>query len=117
MEHISAAEALTVAAHAAEKQGAGNLLRVVLIVMVVGCVLVAWLLLRGYRQGNAQEPGDGSRDAGGGSGNAGDGAVGSGNAGDGAVGSGNAEAGSRDGEDGSRGGEERQGAAADGRDA
>lgn len=97
MEHISAAEALTVAAHAAEKQGAGNLLRVVLIVMVVGCVLVAWLLLRGYRQGNAPAPGDGSRDAGEGSG-------------DGAAGSG-------DGEAGSRGGEEPQSTAADGRDA
>ncbi|KUF20284.1 hypothetical protein [Streptomyces silvensis] len=55
MEHISAAEALTLAAHAAGKQGPGNLLRVVLIVMVVGCVLVAWLLLRGYRQGNERK--------------------------------------------------------------
>lgn len=41
---------LTEAASAAEQQGAGNLLRVVLIVMVVGCVLTAWFLLRGYRR-------------------------------------------------------------------
>lgn len=65
MEHISAAEALTLAAHAAGKQGPGNLLRVVLIVMVLGCVLVAWLLLRGYRQGGGGEDApraeDGSR--------------------------------------------------------
>ncbi|MGW7083688.1 hypothetical protein ACWGH2_09335 [Streptomyces sp. NPDC054871] len=47
------------AALAAKEQGAGNLLRVVLIVMVVGCVLVAWFLLRGYRQGaGADRPGD-----------------------------------------------------------
>ncbi|MFJ2694811.1 hypothetical protein ACIO5Z_01210 [Streptomyces rochei] len=39
---------LAAAATAAEQQGAGNLLRVVLIVMVVGCVLTAWFLLRGY---------------------------------------------------------------------
>ncbi|MCF2436509.1 hypothetical protein LV779_28365 [Streptomyces thinghirensis] len=38
------------AATAAEQQGAGNLLRVVLIVMVVGCVLTAWFLLRGYKR-------------------------------------------------------------------
>ncbi|GGV49398.1 hypothetical protein [Streptomyces spectabilis] len=50
MEHISPADALTLAAHAADKQGPGNLLRVVLIVMVIGCVLVGWLLLRGYRK-------------------------------------------------------------------
>ncbi|MFH8792621.1 hypothetical protein [Streptomyces sp. NPDC017941] len=62
MEHISAAEALTLAARAAGKQGPGNLLRVVLIVMVVGCVLAAWLLLRGYRQGN-EVRGSGGEDA------------------------------------------------------
>ncbi|GGT08272.1 hypothetical protein [Streptomyces chromofuscus] len=37
-------------AAAAQQQGAGNLLRVVLIVMVVGCVLTGWFLLRGYRR-------------------------------------------------------------------
>jgi hypothetical protein len=38
------------AASAAEQQGAGNLLRIVLVVMVVGCVLAAWFLLRGYKR-------------------------------------------------------------------
>ncbi|MGW5862194.1 hypothetical protein ACWFRJ_08480 [Streptomyces sp. NPDC055239] len=53
MEHSAAAHhwVTEAAASAAKEQGAGNLLRVVLIVMVVGCVLVAWFLLRGYRQG------------------------------------------------------------------
>ncbi|MFD9864920.1 hypothetical protein [Streptomyces alboflavus] len=73
MEHISASRALDLAAEAAEKQGPGNLLRVVLIVMVVGCVLAAWLLLRGYRQGNAQGSADGSRAVGDDSRAAGDG--------------------------------------------
>ncbi|MFF6977522.1 hypothetical protein ACFZAV_07200 [Streptomyces sp. NPDC008343] len=50
MEHNPPAGWLTEAANAAEQQGAGNLLRVVLIVMVVGCVLTAWFLLRGYRR-------------------------------------------------------------------
>lgn len=50
MEHVPAAGWITEAAAAAERQGPGNLLRVVLIVMVVGCVLVGWFLLRGYRR-------------------------------------------------------------------
>ncbi|MDG9719147.1 hypothetical protein [Streptomyces sp. DH24] len=50
MEHTPRAAWLAEAAHAAEQQGAGNLLRVVLIVMVVGCVLTAWFLLRGYKR-------------------------------------------------------------------
>ena len=49
MEHTTAAW-LTEAALAAQRQGSGNLLRVVLIVMVVGCVLTAWFLLRGYKR-------------------------------------------------------------------
>ncbi|MGW3492295.1 hypothetical protein [Streptomyces sp. NPDC001020] len=49
MEHINA-DWLTAAALAAERQGPGNLLRVVLIVMVVGCALAAWFLLRGYKR-------------------------------------------------------------------
>ncbi|MEV2249619.1 hypothetical protein AB0I94_03515 [Streptomyces sp. NPDC050147] len=60
MEHSAAAHhwVTEAAALAAKEQGAGNLLRVVLIVMVVGCVLVAWFLLRGYRQGaDAERPG------------------------------------------------------------
>ncbi|MEV6170442.1 hypothetical protein AB0L99_19710 [Streptomyces sp. NPDC051954] len=50
MEHNPSAAWLAGAANAAEQQGAGNLLRVVLVVMVLGCVLTAWFLLRGYRQ-------------------------------------------------------------------
>ncbi|WP_194236259.1 hypothetical protein [Streptomyces acidicola] len=50
MEHVTAARWITEAATAAEQQGPGNLLRVVLIVMIVGCVLGGWFLLRGYRR-------------------------------------------------------------------
>ncbi|MFF8655930.1 hypothetical protein [Streptomyces huasconensis] len=55
MEHNAGAVWLTEAAKAAERQGPGNLLRVVLIVMVVGCVLVGWFLLRGYRRGDEED--------------------------------------------------------------
>ncbi|MEV5881142.1 hypothetical protein AB0L74_00080 [Streptomyces sp. NPDC052020] len=51
MEHTPRTAWLAEAARtAAEPQGAGNLLRVILIVMVVGCVLTAWFLLRGYKR-------------------------------------------------------------------
>jgi hypothetical protein len=50
MEHIPAATWLTEASNAAQQQGAGNLLRVVLVVMVLGCALTAWFLLRGYKR-------------------------------------------------------------------
>ncbi|WP_191971507.1 hypothetical protein [Streptomyces luteolifulvus] len=50
MERHPVSAWLTEAASAAEQQGAGNLLRVVLIVMVVGCVLTAWFVLRGYKR-------------------------------------------------------------------
>jgi hypothetical protein len=50
MEHAPRTAWLAAAANAAEQQGVGNLLRVVLIVMVVGCVLTAWFLLRGYKR-------------------------------------------------------------------
>jgi hypothetical protein len=50
MEHIPAAAWLAEATSAAQHQGPGNLLRVVLIVMVLGCVLTAWFLLRGYKR-------------------------------------------------------------------
>ncbi|MGW5031480.1 hypothetical protein ACWEQW_09380 [Streptomyces nigra] len=50
MEHITAAAWFAEAAGAAEGPVSGNLLRIVLIVVVVGAVLTAWLLLRGYRQ-------------------------------------------------------------------
>ncbi|MEU5898148.1 MULTISPECIES: hypothetical protein [Streptomyces] len=55
MEHNPGADWLTEAAKAAEQQGPGNLLRIVLIVMVVGCVLVGWFLLRGYRKGASED--------------------------------------------------------------
>ncbi|MEU9335915.1 hypothetical protein AB0D49_22495 [Streptomyces sp. NPDC048290] len=50
MDRIPTTTWLTEAANAAEQQGSGNLLRVVLIVMVVGCVLTAWIVLRGYKR-------------------------------------------------------------------
>ncbi|MEU2284690.1 hypothetical protein ABZ614_22560 [Streptomyces sp. NPDC013178] len=50
MEHNPAATWFTQAADAAQQQGAGNLLRIVLIVMILGCALTAWFLLRGYKR-------------------------------------------------------------------
>jgi hypothetical protein len=50
MEQHPATVPLAEAVSAAEHQGAGDLLRVVLVVMVLGCVLTAWFLLRGYRR-------------------------------------------------------------------
>jgi hypothetical protein len=50
MEHTAAAAWLAEAASAAPQQGPGSLLRVVLIVMLVGCALTGWFLLRGYKQ-------------------------------------------------------------------
>ncbi|MFB7499470.1 hypothetical protein ACFC09_33135 [Streptomyces sp. NPDC056161] len=50
MEHNPATARLAEAAVAAQQHGAGNLLRIVLVVMVLGCVLTAWFLLRGYKQ-------------------------------------------------------------------
>ncbi|MEU3844925.1 hypothetical protein AB0E88_33450 [Streptomyces sp. NPDC028635] len=50
MEHTPRAAWLAQAASAAQHQGAGNLLRVVLIVMIVGCALTGWFLLRGYKR-------------------------------------------------------------------
>ncbi|GHD30623.1 hypothetical protein [Streptomyces galbus] len=49
MEHHPAAW-LTEAATAAQQQGSGNLLRIVLVVMILGCALTAWFLLRGYKR-------------------------------------------------------------------
>jgi hypothetical protein len=49
MEHITSAW-LTEAALAAGRQGPGDLLRVVLIVMILGCALTGWFLLRGYKR-------------------------------------------------------------------
>ncbi|GGU75509.1 hypothetical protein GCM10010260_04540 [Streptomyces filipinensis] len=51
MDHHPAAARLTEAATSAVQQhGSGNMLRIVLIVMILGCVLTAWFLLRGYKQ-------------------------------------------------------------------
>ncbi|MFF8590505.1 hypothetical protein ACF061_03520 [Streptomyces sp. NPDC015220] len=51
MEHHPAVARLVETASAtAQHQGSGDLLRVVLIVMVLGCVLTAWFLLRGYKR-------------------------------------------------------------------
>ncbi|WP_250400547.1 hypothetical protein [Streptomyces cellostaticus] len=51
MEYRPGATWLTEAAGTAVQQhGSGNLLRIVLIVMFLGCALTAWLLLRGYKQ-------------------------------------------------------------------
>ncbi|MBX9360788.1 hypothetical protein [Streptomyces sp. WAC04114] len=47
MEHHPASAWLAGAANAAGGQGPG-LLRIVLIVMILGCALTAWFLLRGY---------------------------------------------------------------------
>ncbi|MFE6987119.1 hypothetical protein OQI_08930 [Streptomyces pharetrae CZA14] len=47
MQHHAASAWLMAAA---EEPGGGNLLRILLIVMLVGCALTAWLLLRGYRR-------------------------------------------------------------------
>lgn len=51
LPHPPASAWLTEAADiAAKEQGAGTLLRVVLVVMIPGSVLMAWLLLRGYKR-------------------------------------------------------------------
>ncbi|MEU6603477.1 hypothetical protein ABZ922_00045 [Streptomyces shenzhenensis] len=50
MEHTPAAAWLVEAADAAQQHGSGNLLRIVLVVMVLGCALTAWFVLRGYKQ-------------------------------------------------------------------
>jgi hypothetical protein len=48
--HPAAAWLTEAAASAVQQHGTGNLLRIVLIVMVLGCALTAWFLLRGYRR-------------------------------------------------------------------
>ncbi|WP_405768052.1 hypothetical protein [Streptomyces sp. NBC_01538] len=49
MDHTPVTDWITTAASAAEKQGSGDLLRVVLIAMFFGCILTAWFVLRGYK--------------------------------------------------------------------
>jgi hypothetical protein len=39
-----------VEAVATQQQGAGDFLRIVLVVMVLGCALTGWFLLRGYKR-------------------------------------------------------------------
>ncbi|MFE4591581.1 hypothetical protein [Streptomyces laurentii] len=43
---------------AASTQGPGNTLRIVLLVSMVGGALLAWFLLRGYRQGGTDAEAD-----------------------------------------------------------
>ncbi|MER6568057.1 hypothetical protein ABT288_18230 [Streptomyces sp. NPDC001093] len=51
MEHHPAAARLNeAAASAVQQHGSGNLLRIILIVMVLGCALTAWFLLSGYKR-------------------------------------------------------------------
>ncbi|MEU1052006.1 hypothetical protein [Streptomyces sp. NPDC005876] len=50
MAHVPHPAWLAEAATAAGQPGSGNLLRIVLIVMVLGSVLTAWFLLRGYKR-------------------------------------------------------------------
>ncbi|MCX4551137.1 hypothetical protein OG204_11450 [Streptomyces sp. NBC_01387] len=42
-------DATTLLAAAADQQGPGDTLRVLLVVLIVGAALLAWFLLRGYR--------------------------------------------------------------------
>ncbi|MEV7868942.1 hypothetical protein AB0P17_23255 [Streptomyces sp. NPDC088124] len=42
-------ETATLLAAASDQQGPGNTLRIVLVVSLVGAALLAWFLLRGYR--------------------------------------------------------------------
>ncbi|MBC9716265.1 hypothetical protein H9Y04_27385 [Streptomyces sp. TRM66268-LWL] len=51
MDPLHPAVSLLAAAHAAE-QGPGNTVRIVLAASLVGAVLVAWFLLRGYGRGD-----------------------------------------------------------------
>ncbi|MFJ6459893.1 hypothetical protein ACIQM0_02315 [Streptomyces sp. NPDC091387] len=42
-------------AAASEEQGPGNTLRIVLLVSLVGAALLAWFLLRGYRNDDTND--------------------------------------------------------------
>ncbi|MFD8915899.1 hypothetical protein [Streptomyces sp. NPDC059575] len=51
MEHHLAAARLTeAAANAIPEHGSGNLLRIILVVMILGCALTGWFLLSGYKR-------------------------------------------------------------------
>ncbi|MFF7811021.1 hypothetical protein ACFZCF_03735 [Streptomyces sp. NPDC007945] len=75
MPDIAEATAALTGIAAAAQQGAGDTLRVVLLVSMVGGALLAWFLLRGYGRGRADDdPSERSGDtsARGASGDAGD---------------------------------------------
>ncbi|MDI3421023.1 hypothetical protein [Streptomyces luteolus] len=55
--HSALLAAAEFAEFAAEDQGPGNTLRIVLVASLVGAALLAWLLLRGYRR-DADDDGD-----------------------------------------------------------
>ncbi|GHJ37642.1 hypothetical protein [Streptomyces sp. TS71-3] len=57
MQYIAHTVWFAGAASAADKQGPGALLRTVLAVLLVGAVLMAWFLLRGYRSDRSPENG------------------------------------------------------------
>ncbi|WP_179120122.1 hypothetical protein [Streptomyces tsukubensis] len=49
MEYTGHTDAASWLAAASSQHGPGNVLRIALAVMLVGAVLLAWFLLRGYR--------------------------------------------------------------------
>ncbi|MFF2506222.1 hypothetical protein ACFVTY_22950 [Streptomyces sp. NPDC058067] len=57
MEHTSGAAWLThvVSAAASDQQGAGNLLRTVIVVGVLGSAFLGWFLLRGYKRDDSSD--------------------------------------------------------------
>ena len=48
--HPAAAWLTEAATSTVQQHGSGNMLRIVLIVMVLGCALTAWFLLSGYKR-------------------------------------------------------------------
>ncbi|MEU3185640.1 hypothetical protein ABZ707_15765 [Streptomyces sp. NPDC006923] len=48
-------EAVTLLAAASDQQGPGDTLRIVLLVSIVGAALLAWFLLRGYRDNDHKD--------------------------------------------------------------
>jgi hypothetical protein len=69
----TATAAVTPLLAATSGQGPGDTLRIVLLVSIVGAALLAWFLLRGYRDGASDDPqgapGDAGRTTGDGRGN------------------------------------------------
>ncbi|GAA3395724.1 hypothetical protein [Streptomyces roseoviridis] len=56
----TATAAVTVLLAATKEQGPGDTLRIVLLASMVGAVLLAWFLLRGYGKGADGDPGGGT---------------------------------------------------------